>query len=219
MSVAPEIDGAEATIAFLMVLRSKGLHDTDVLRAFETIPRSRFVPRRFVDLALRDLALPIGCGQSTIAPSLMAQMIAALDVRPEHRVLEIGSGSGYGTALLARLAGEVLSVERYHSLAIEGQARLDAQGLAHARIVHGDGLRGRPERAPFDRILVDSAFVEVPAALVSQMTPAGRLVGVERGPEGSVLVRYSRATMSELKREVLGPFALPLLMRGVAEVL
>lgn len=219
MAVAPEIDGAEARIAFLMVLRSKGLHDTDVLRAFETIPRSRFVPRRFVDLALRDLALPIGCGQSTMAPSLMAQMIAALELRPEHRVLEIGSGSGYGTALIARLASEVVSVERYHSLAIEAQARLESQGLTHARIVHGDGLKGRPDQGPFDRILVDSAFEEVPSVLISQMTPAGRLVGVERNGEGSFLVRYSRATMSDLRREVLGPFALPLLMRGVAEVL
>lgn len=219
MAVAPEIDGAEATIAFLLILRSKGLHDTGLLRAFETIPRSRFVPRRFVDLALRDVALPIGCGQSTIAPSLMAQMIAALDLRPEHRVLEVGTGSGYGTALIARLAGEVVSMERYHSLAIEAQARLEAQGLSHARVVHGDGLKGRPDLAPFDRILVDSAFEQPPSVLVSQMTPAGRLVGVERSPEGSVLVRYSRATMSELRREVLGPFALPLLMRGVAAVL
>src|SRR6476659_6933600 len=119
MSVAPEHDGAEARIAFLMALRAKGRRDTGGLRAFETVPRSRFVQRRFVDLALRDVALPIACGQSTIAPSLMAEMFVALDLRPEHRVLEVGAGSGYGTAIMARLSGEVVSVERYRSLAIE----------------------------------------------------------------------------------------------------
>lgn len=216
MPLASDLDGAEARIAFLMALRAKGLRSTDVLRAFETVPRARFVPHRFVDLARRDVALPIACGQSTIAPSLMAQMVAALELRPEHRVLEIGTGSGYGTAILARLAGEVVSVERYRSLAIEAQARLDAQGFAAARAYHGDGLRGRPSQAPFDRILVDGAFTSPPSALIAQMAPAGRLVGVERGQGGSHLVRYSRETMGDLRREVIGPFALPLVVPGVS---
>jgi protein-L-isoaspartate(D-aspartate) O-methyltransferase len=219
MSLASDLDGAEARIAFLMVLRAKGLRSTDVLRAFETVARARFVPHRFVDLARRDLALPIPCGQSTIAPSLMAEMISALDLRPGHRVLEIGAGSGYGTAILARLSGEVVSVERYRSLAIEAQARLDAQAIYNARVHHGDGLRGRPEEGPFDRILVDGAFEVPPPALVAQMTPAGRLVGVERSGEGSWLVRYGRETMRELLREVLGPFALPPLMPGLSQAL
>ena len=148
--------GAEARIGLLLALRAKGLRDTDVLRAFETVPRSRFVPRRYVDLAYADLALPIACGQSTLAPSVMATMMVALDVRPEHRVLEIGAGSGYGTAILARLAAEGVSVERFRSLAIEARARLEAQGVVNASVHHGDGRRGLPDRGPFDRILVDA---------------------------------------------------------------
>jgi protein-L-isoaspartate(D-aspartate) O-methyltransferase len=219
MSVTLGPDGAEATIAFLMALRASGLRDTGVLRAFETVPRSRFVPRRFVDLALRDVALPIACGQSTIAPSLMAGMIAALDLRPEHRVLEIGAGSGYGTALMARLAAEVVAVERYRSLAIEAQARLDQQGIRNAGVHFGDGMRGWPTAAPFERILVDGAFDTVPASLIAQMAPSGRLVGVERADGLSALVRYSREDMGALRREIMAPFALPLLMSGVSEAL
>ena len=219
MSVAPEHDGAEAKIAFLMALRAKGLRDTGVLRAFETVPRSRFVPRRFVDLALRDVALPIPCGQSTIAPSLMAEMIVALELKPEHRVLEVGAGSGYGTAILARLAREVVSIERYRSLAIEAQTRLEAQGVANARVHLGDGLTDRPVEGAFDRILVDSAFEKPPMPLFSQLTPTGRLVGVERLEQGSCLVRFSRISGSTLQREILGRFSLPLLMSGVSAAL
>src|SRR5689334_1866757 len=133
MSATLDRGGQEARIAFLMALRSKGLRDTRVLSAFETVPRSRFVPQRFVDLALTDVSLPLACGQTTLAPSLMAEMITALEVKAEHRVLEIGAGSGYGTAILARLAGEVVSLERYRSLAIEADVRLRALGVINAQ--------------------------------------------------------------------------------------
>ena len=211
--------GAEARIGLLLALRAKGLRDTDVLRAFETVPRSRFVPRRYVDLAYADLALPIACGQSTLAPSVMATMMVALDVRPEHRVLEIGAGSGYGTAILARLAAEVVSVERFRSLAIEARARLEAQGVVNASVHHGDGRRGLPDRGPFDRILVEAAFDSFPQALAAQLAPTGRLVGVERGPDGSWLVRYGRVTMREWEREAIAPLALAPLMSGTAAAL
>ena len=171
---SPDHDGAEARIAFLMALRAKGLRDTDVLRAFETVPRSRFVPRRFVDLALTDVALPIACGQSTLAPSQMAEMIVALDLRPEHRVLEIGSGSGYGTAILARLAGGG-GVDR--ALPFAGRRGAGPAGgagrAAMPPCMHGDGGSDRLGGAPFDRIL-DRLRVEIsPAAMLSQLTPPG----------------------------------------------
>src|SRR6476661_4986841 len=177
---APEQLGAEARIVFLLALRAKGLRDTRVLSAFETVPRSRFVPQRFIDLAMTDVSLPIACGQSTLAPSVMAEMIIALDVRPEHRVLEVGTGSGYGAAILGKLAGEVVSVERYRSLAIEAQGRLDALGVGNVIVRHADGRKGWDAGAPYDRILIHAAVTEAPPALVAQLAPTGRIVAVER---------------------------------------
>jgi protein-L-isoaspartate(D-aspartate) O-methyltransferase len=211
--------GAEARIAFLMALRAKGLRDTSILRAFETVPRGRFVPRRFIDLALTDVALPIACGQTTLAPSQMAEVLVALDPRPEHRVLEIGSGSGYGTAILARLAGEVVSIERYRSLAVEARGRLEAQGVGNAEILHGDGRLGHLGGMPYDRILIEASVEYLPAELLAQLAPAGRIVCVERSAAGSVLVRHSREAGGDLVREALSRFTMPPLMIGTAAAL
>ncbi|MCZ8098761.1 MAG: protein-L-isoaspartate(D-aspartate) O-methyltransferase [Burkholderiales bacterium] len=219
MSVVPDHEGAEARVAFLMALRAQGLRDTDVLRAFETVPRSRFVPRRFVDVALTDIALPIACGQTTLAPSHMAMMIIALDVRPDHRVLEIGTGSGYGTAILARLGAEVVSVERYRSLQVEAATRLEALGVRNARVIHGDGRMGHPAGAPFDRILIDASVESIPAAVASQLASTGRIVAVAQTPDGPMLTRFARATTHDLSSEALRPLASPPLMAGVAAAL
>ena len=219
MSLVRDHGSAEARIAFLMALRAKGLRDTAVLRAFETVPRGRFVPRRFADLALTDVALPIACGQSTLAPSLMAEMIIALDVRPDHRVLEIGTGTGYGSALLARLGADVVTVERYRSLAVEAATRLESQGVSNVNVLHGDGWQGCVSAAPFDRILVDASVESLPAVLASQLVPNGRIVLVERSQQGSFLVRYHRETLQDWAREVIRPFASPPLMAGVAAAL
>lgn len=219
MSLVRDHGSAEARIAFLMALRAKGLRDTAVLRAFETVPRGRFVPRRFADLALTDVALPIACGQSTLAPSLMAEMIIALDVRPEHRVLEVGTGTGYGSALLARLGADIVSVERYRSLAVEAATRLDAQGVSNVRVLHGDGWRGFASAAPYDRILVDASVDSLPSVLASQLLPSGRIVLVERTEQGSFLVRYRRESLRDWARDIIRPFASPPLMAGVATAL
>ena len=175
-----EHDGAEGRGPSRSCWRSgrKGLRDTGVLRAFETVPRSRFVPRRFVDLALRDVALPIACGQSTMAPSLMAEMIVALDAAAR------APGAGGGDRLRLRhrhpgaAGGEVVSVERYRSLAIEAQARLEAQSVANARRARrrrarrlDAGAAVRPHPRPLR--LREGAD----GAVRAQLTPTGRLVG------------------------------------------
>lgn len=219
MTVIEADGGTEARIAFLMALRAKGLRDTAILRAFETVPRAVFVPRRYIDLALTDVALPIACGQSMLAPSVMAGMVGALDVRPTHRVLEIGAGSGYGTAILARLAREVVSVERFRSLATEAAARLQAQVVVNATVSHGDGGLGAPEAGLFDRILVESSVESLPRALVAQLAPKGMIVTVERGRAGSFLTRFTRSEGGAVEREVLAPLTLPALMEGVAAAL
>jgi protein-L-isoaspartate(D-aspartate) O-methyltransferase len=219
MSLVRDHGSAEARIAFLMALRAKGLRDTAVLRAFETVPRGRFVPRRFADLALTDVALPIACGQSTLAPSQMAEMIVALEVHPDHRVLEIGTGTGYGSAILARLGADVTSVERYRSLAVEAGTRLDAQGVSNVRVIHGDGGQGHAPGAPYDRILIDASVESLPAAIAGQLVPNGRIVLVERTGQGSFLVRYGRDTMRTWDRQAIRPFSSPPLMSGVAAAL
>ncbi|MHB2166262.1 protein-L-isoaspartate(D-aspartate) O-methyltransferase [Alsobacter sp. R-9] len=220
MSVVTDHEGAEARVAFLLALRAQGLRDTAVLRAFETVPRSRFVPRRFIDVALTDIALPIGCGQTILAPSFMAAMYVALDVRPEHRVLEIGTGSGYGTAILSRLGASVVSVERYRSLCLEASTRLDALGFANVRVVHADGRGGHAAGAPYDRIVIDASVEAVPPALASQLVPSGRIVTVLRSGEGPQrLAKLSRATTHDFNIELMQPFPGAPLAEGVAAAL
>ena len=111
----------EARIEFVLKLRARGLRDTNVLRALETVPREMFVPHRYSDLSAKDIALPIGCGQTMPSPFDVARMLEALDVQPRHRILEIGTGSGYTTAILARLGREIVSLERFHVLALEAK--------------------------------------------------------------------------------------------------
>nr|WP_256515605.1 rRNA adenine N-6-methyltransferase family protein [Alsobacter ponti] len=202
-----------------MALRAKGLRDTAILRAFETVSRSVFVPRRFIDLALIDVALPIACGQSTLAPSTMAEMYAALDLKPEHRVLEVGTGSGYGSAVLARLAREVVSIERYRSLATEAAARLQAQVVVNVTVRHGDGGEGAADLGPFDRILIEASVESTPRPLVAQLAPGGKILVIERGAGGSFLTRFNRSPGGALEREHLVPFSLPPLMHGTAAAL
>lgn len=166
----------EAKAEFLFRLRARGIRDLAVLRAFESVPRDAFVPHRYADLAARDIALPLPCGQTLSEPSLVARMLEALGVGPAHRVLDIGSGSGYAAAVLARLGGEVLGVERFRTLARAAKARLATLGVTNASVVWGDGLAVPPERGPFDRILVHGVLPDVPDDLAALLAPDGTIV-------------------------------------------
>lgn len=153
-----------------------GIRDPRVIEVFRLVPRDRFVPPEWRGRADEDVPLPIPHGQVTTQPSLIAKMIAALELRGADRVLEVGTGYGFQTALLARLAGEVWSVERFADVAQTARANLTAFGIDNAHVVTGDGSRGLPDKSPFDRILVAAAFREVPQPLASQLSPGGRLV-------------------------------------------
>lgn len=157
-------------------VRETGVDDPGVLEAIAAVPREGFVPPGRVDRASRDAPVPIPHGQVTTQPSLSARMIAGLGLEVEERVLEIGTGYGWQTALLARLAGEVVSVERHRDLAEAARRNLAAAGIENVRVVVGDGTLGRPERAPYEAILVSAAFPEVPPPLVRQLATGGRLV-------------------------------------------
>lgn len=175
-----DIDDAEAKAAFHLRLRARGVRDLAVLRAFEIVPRARFVPERYAALAARDLPLPIPCGQTTHEPWRLARAVEALGVEPGHRVLEIGSGSGYVTAVLAQLAGEVLGLERWADLAMAAQGRLAGLGAANATVVWADGLAVQQEVGRFDRILVHAALPDR-VDLTGLLAHAGRLVAGHGG--------------------------------------
>jgi protein-L-isoaspartate(D-aspartate) O-methyltransferase len=172
---------AEERIQFMLRLRARGIRDLRLLRALERAPRSLFMPQRYADVAGRDIALPIGGGQTSPPPSTVAAMIEALDPPQRGRVLEVGTGSGYATALLAQLAGEVLSLERRRPLALEAAARLTAFGLENVRVEWADALAFDPSPARFEAILVHAAVEPPPARLLSLLTEGGRLVAVVAG--------------------------------------
>lgn len=156
--------------------RRAGVDDPRVLNAMRTVLRAAFVPLDQVELAYHDAPIPIPHGQVTTQPSLSATMIQALRLAGTEHVLEVGTGYGYQTALLAQLASFVTSIERWPDLAEMARQRLTAQNIINVNIVDGDGTEGVPAAAPFDAILVSAAFPKVPTPLVDQLRVGGRLV-------------------------------------------
>ncbi len=210
---------ADDRMEFLLTLRRRGIGDADVLRAMDEVPREQFVGGGFVEAAYADQALPIPCGQTISQPYVVAYMTEQLEVGPEHRVLEIGTGSGYQAAVLSHLAREVVSVERYRTLAEGARHRLSALGIRNVEVLVGDGLSGAPDHAPFDRIIVTAAAEEIPPALVDQLAPDGIMVlplGPHAGPQELVKLRK---TGEGLAREDLIPVRFVPLLPGRAQEL
>jgi protein-L-isoaspartate(D-aspartate) O-methyltransferase len=158
------------------LVRAAGVRDARLLEALEAVPRAAFVPADQVHLAYRDQPIRIPHGQVTTQPSLVARMLEALALEGRERVLEVGTGYGFQTALLARLAAEVISLERFPDLSATARRNLESQGVANVEILVGDGSAGLAERAPFDAIVVSAAFTSVPGPLAEQLAPGGRLV-------------------------------------------
>jgi len=157
-------------------IRQRGVTDARVLDAMRSVPRERFVPPSAVSRAYDDTPLPIGSGQTISQPYIVAYMTETLGVQPQHRVLEIGTGSGYQAAVLAGLAREVYTVEIVAALAKGAAAVLRELGYGNVRVREGDGYAGWPEHAPFDRIMVTAAPAEIPQPLIDQLARGGRLI-------------------------------------------
>jgi protein-L-isoaspartate(D-aspartate) O-methyltransferase len=180
------------------------IEDARVLDAIESVPRHLFVPRRLRERAWADVALPIGRGQTISQPTVVARMCELLDLDGSETVLDVGTGSGYHAAVLARLVRRVVSVERVPELSRRAQAALASAGETGVELVVGDGSLGLPDRAPFDAISVAAAADEVPPALEEQLAPGGRLVvPVDMGIQRLVLVR--REVDGALRRSVEQP--------------
>lgn len=165
------------------VIRREGVRDPLVLRACREVDRRGFVPRDATLLAYWDRPVPIPHDQVTTQPSLVARMVEALGLGGSGRVLEIGTGLGYQTAILSRLADRVWSVERWEDLAEEAHRNLESAGVTNAEVVAGDGTLGLPDHAPYDGIVVSAAFPEVPEPLAGQLAEGGALV-MPLGPGG-----------------------------------
>lgn len=157
-------------------IHARGINNERVLRAMGEIPRERFLPTAQAQHAFADAAITIGLGQTISQPYMVASMTAELDPQPHHRVLEIGTGSGYQTAILARLAREVYTVERLGSLQDDARQLLDSLGIRSVIYRVADGTGGWPEQAPFDRIIVTAGAPQVPKPLIEQLADGGRLV-------------------------------------------
>jgi protein-L-isoaspartate(D-aspartate) O-methyltransferase len=166
----------ETRAALALQLRRAGVRNVTVMRAIERVPRELFSPHRFRDLSNRNLALPIECGQTMPSSAVLGRWLEALGVEPSHRVLEVGSGSGYGAAVLAQLGREILSIERYETLAIEAQSRLTSLAVANAQVVFADGLAREPALGQFDRIVLHMCFEETPATALERLGPGGVMV-------------------------------------------
>lgn len=160
----------------VLAARATGVSDERVLAAIAATPRAAFAPAGYAEAAYWDRPLPIQRGLVTTQPSLVAVMIAGLGLAGGEQVLEIGSGHGYQTALLARLAAHVTSIEIYPDIAATARQNLSRQGIANAQVIVADGTRGYPEGAPFDAVLVSAAHPDVPPPLIDQLREGGRLV-------------------------------------------
>ena len=201
----------------ILSLRQQGVTDPRVLAAMESIDRAVFVHEKFLDQAWEDQALPIDCAQTISQPYVVGLMTQALNVGPRHRVLEIGTGSGYQCAVLSRLARFVYSVERYKSLLKEAEGKLKALGVDNVFTRHGDGGEGWPEQAPFDRIMVTAASPHEPKDLLRQLKPGGVLVAPVGRGSVQMLNRYTADEDGAFSRESLLEVRFVPLVEGVAK--
>lgn len=204
MSVAAAIDPNGKAAALAGELARAGIRDGRVLAAMAQVPRDLFVPPTFAEHAWDNVALPIGHGQTISQPLVVACMTEALEIGDRHKVLEIGTGSGYQTAVLARLCRRVFTIERHRDLLREAERRFAQLRLGNVTSRFGDGSKGWPEPAPFDRILMTAAAPELPQALVDLLAPDGILVGpLGRERHDQTLVRVRRPADGAVFSEAL----------------
>ena len=197
-------------------IEARGVRDPRVLEAMRTVPRHRFVVDERSGAAYEDHPLPIGEGQTISQPFIVALMAEAAEVGPEDRALEIGTGSGYGAAVLGRLAAEVWTVERIDTLAVSARDRLAELGVDNVHVIHDDGTLGWPAAAPYDAIVVTASGEKVPPALLEQLAEGGRLVIPVGGTGRQELWRFRRRG-DGLERQDLGAVAFVPLLPNVVD--
>src|SRR5436190_15962597 len=210
---------APEKMVFQLTLRRRGVSDQAVLRAMQQVPREEFVDPSDRDDAYRDSALGIACGQTISQPFVVAYMTEQLQLQKPHRVLEIGTGSGYQAAILSRLCRQVLTVERYRTLADSARARLEKLGCDNVEVMFGDGFEVPASAGSFDRIIVTAAMEQIPEALTQRLEPGGILIAPV-GPHHGVqtLVRLTRTETGFDRKELVDVRFVPALP-GIAREL
>jgi protein-L-isoaspartate(D-aspartate) O-methyltransferase len=191
---------AKDQIGLIMQLRRRGIRDTNVLRAIERVPRDLFVDPAFADHAYQDIALPIECGQTISQPYVVAYMTEQLGLDLRHKVLEVGTGSGYQAAVLSHLCRRLYTVERWRELQKAAERRFGEINITNITTIIGDGWLGWPPQAPFDRIIVTAAAREAPAKLIEQLKVGGRMViplGESRDAQQLVAIDKTDAGITE----------------------
>lgn len=213
------VDEREAFASFLLRLRGKGIVAKNLISAFESTPRRGFVPERWQDVAWSEGMIPIECGEAIEGPDLQAAVISSLAIEPGHRILEVGTGSGFTAAVMARLAARVLTVERYKTLTEQARQRFEALGITNVSARQADGSQGLAAEAPFDRIVVWAAFDSLPRNFADQLASNGVMI-TPVGPEEGVqtLARLTKIG-SRFEREDIGTVRLQPIMKAVAAVI
>jgi len=219
VSKLPTNEQDDDRMEFLLTLRRRGIADQAVLRAMDEVPRERFVDAGFLRSAYADQALPIACGQTISQPYVVAYMTEHLAMQPHHRVLEVGTGSGYQAAVLSRLAREVVTVERYRTLADHAQERLRSLGYDNVDVVVGDGFIGVPGRAPYDRIIITAAAEIVPETLLDQLVENGVMILPLGSQDGSQHLIKLTKSQTGTRRENLIPVRFVPMLPGQAQEL
>lgn len=205
------METAEQKMQFLFTLRSKGVRDKRVLAAMEAVDRGEFVRGLFTERSYEDMPLPIACGQTISQPSVVGLMTQALEVQPRDKVLEVGTGSGYQAAILSQLARRVYTVERHRRLAREVREVFDKLDLSNITVITGDGSRGLPEQAPFDRIIVTAAAEDPPGPLLAQLRVGGiMVVPVGQSDAVQTLIKVTRTETGYDYEELLPVRFVPL---------
>jgi protein-L-isoaspartate(D-aspartate) O-methyltransferase len=215
----PNAQNPPEKMRFQLTLRRRGISDQAVLRAMDEIPREVFVEAADRADAYRDSALPIACGQTISQPFVVAYMTEQLHPQKQHRVLEIGTGSGYQAAILSRLCGQVLTIERYRTLADSARARLERLGCDNVEVMLGDGFDVPASAGHFDRIIVTAAMERIPESLTQLLEPGGILIAPVGPPHGvQTLVRVVRTDAGLVHKELVDVRFVPALPGSAREL-
>ena len=209
----------EGFAAFLLRLRGKGTVPKALIAAIEATPRRGFLAPQFSNVAWSERMLPIECGEAIEGADIQAAIIAAMGLEPGMRIMEIGTGSGYTAAVMSRLAGRIITVERYRTLAEQARQRFDALGISNVIVRHADGSNGLHNEGPFDRIVVWAAFESIPRFLLEQLSSGGLVIAPVGPAEGEQLVAKLTKVGSRFEREDIGVVRLQPLIPGTASVI